>query len=176
LLVGIALAALYEFRPALFAKLTVQGHRLLALAVVLWVIASCLFGDPESRTASAVAFPAIAIVYGVLLSASLSPSCFLARHSSRMTHWLATLSYALYLTHKSFIHIAQVTLAKAGLAANGSAMFVCCLVASLLGAAVAHLAVERPFMNWRDGILRRRTLALLDRDTRSDVAKKADAR
>jgi peptidoglycan/LPS O-acetylase OafA/YrhL len=57
--------------------------------------------------ASVAAFPAIAIVYGVLLCAALSPSCFLGRHSSTMTHWLATLSYALYLTHKACIHIAQ---------------------------------------------------------------------
>jgi len=156
LVVGIALAALHEFRPTLRATLTAHGHRLLALAIVLWIVTYWLFVEPESLTASVVAFPAIAIVYGVLLLAALSPSCFLARHSSRFTHWLAKLSYALYLTHKACIHIAQQQLAKAGLAANGNAMFVCCVAASLLGALVLHLAVERPFMRWRDRALKQR--------------------
>jgi peptidoglycan/LPS O-acetylase OafA/YrhL len=155
LLVGIALAALSVFRPALWTRLTEHGYRLLTLAVVLWIAASRLFAEPESPAASLIAFPALAVVYGVLVAAALSPSCVLARRSSRITHWLASLSYALYLTHKVCIHVAQQQLARAGLAAGGSAMFVGCLGASLLGAAALHFAIERPFMRWRDRALGR---------------------
>jgi len=157
LLVGIALAALHEFRPQLRARLTAHGHRLLALAVVLWVAVYGLFVEPESLTGSVLAFPAISIVYGVLVLAALSPTCFLSRHSSHITHWLATLSYALYLTHKACIHVTQQQLAKAGLASDGSAMFACCIGTSLLAALALHLAVERPFLRWRDRALARRT-------------------
>ena len=165
LLVGIALAAIYEsresresraFRPALRAALTAHGHWLLALAVALWAVTFWLFAEPESLTASVLAFPAIAIVYGLLVVAALSPTGLLARHSSRLTHWLATLSYSLYLTHKASIHVAQHQLAKTGLDASGNAMFVCCIAASLLGALALHLAVERPFLRWRDRVLRPR--------------------
>jgi peptidoglycan/LPS O-acetylase OafA/YrhL len=160
LVVGIALAALNQFRPMWFARVTAHGHLLLSLAIALWVGAYWLFVEPESLPASVVAFPAIAIVYGALLSASLSPACLLARHSWRPTHWLATLSYAFYLSHKACVHIAQRGLARAGLAANGNIMFVCCLAASLLGALALHLTVERPFLRWRDRVLQRRRARL----------------
>jgi peptidoglycan/LPS O-acetylase OafA/YrhL len=93
-----------------------HGSSRLALAVVLWVAAAWLFEDPQSRWASVVAFPAIALVYGLLVSAALDPSSMLARSSSRVTEWLATLSYALYLTHEASVHVTQSALADVGFA------------------------------------------------------------
>jgi peptidoglycan/LPS O-acetylase OafA/YrhL len=89
-----------------------------------------------------LAFPAIAIVYGVLLLAAMSREL-----PSRVTQALATLSYALYLTHKATIHVVQRLVP---LVAEGNAMFVLCVVASLLAALALRLAVERPFLQWRD--------------------------
>jgi peptidoglycan/LPS O-acetylase OafA/YrhL len=153
LLVGIALAAAYVFRPAFRALLDAQAHRLLAVALLLWVGCSQFLVDPESWLASLVAFPAIAVVYGLLVASALGASCFLARHRSRVTDALARWSYALYLTHKATIHVVQRALAKTGLAVAGNAMFVCCMLASLLVAYALHLAVERPFLRWRERAL-----------------------
>jgi peptidoglycan/LPS O-acetylase OafA/YrhL len=154
LLVGIALAATYENRPALRATLLAHAPGRLVLAVVLWFGAACVFVEPRSLWASVVAFPAIALVYGLLVAAALSPSSILARSPSRVAGWLATLSYSLYLTHKASVHVAQRGLVKIGFAADGGAMFVACAAVALLVALALHLAVERPLLRWRDRALR----------------------
>lgn len=160
LLMGVILGAVYELRPALRERLLANSTARLVLAAVLWFAAAWMFDDLQSLWASVVAFSAIAVVYGLLVSAALSPSSILARSSSRVTEWLATLSYALYLTHKACIHVAQSAFANAGLAAEGGAMLVACASASLLVALALHLAVERPFLQWRDRVLRTRNVGL----------------
>ncbi len=154
LVIGIVLGAIYELRPALRERLHAGGPERLVLAVVLWFAAAWLFDDPQSLWASVIAFPAIALIYGLLVSAALSPSSILARSSSRVTEQLATLSYALYLTHKATIHVTQSALTTLGLPTDGGAMFLACAAASLLVASALHVAVERPFLRWRDRVLR----------------------
>jgi len=149
LLVGIALASIVELRPSWQARFAARGSSLLVVAIALWAVAWWAFVEPDGRTASIVAFPAIALVYGLLVWAALTPSCVLARRSWWVTDRLAKLSYPLYLTHKAAIHLAQPPLIKVGLAPDGTPLFLCC-VALALGAALAlHLAVERPLLRWR---------------------------
>jgi peptidoglycan/LPS O-acetylase OafA/YrhL len=155
LLVGIAIAALFELAPARAAAVVRQGNRWWVLALVLWAIACWRFEDPESLVGSVLAFPLIAIAYGAAVLGALSPSSLLARSSSRLSSALATLSYALYLVHKACIHVAQERLARLGLDVDGTPMFAACVAASLAGALVLHVAVERPFLRWRDRVLAR---------------------
>jgi peptidoglycan/LPS O-acetylase OafA/YrhL len=152
LLAGIALAAAHVFRPRLRTLLDAYGDRLFALAVLLWIVCSRFCESPESLVASLVVFPAIAFVYAVLVAAAISTSCVLARHRSRVTELLAKWSYALYLSHKACFHVVQHALAKR-IDPNGNAMFVCCMIASLCVACALHIAVERPFLRWRDRVL-----------------------
>jgi peptidoglycan/LPS O-acetylase OafA/YrhL len=140
LLVGIALAALEVFRPALWARL--MTPRLLPPALLLWLAAAFCFVEPESLFASLLAFPAIAAVYGLLMLAAVSREL-----PWRVTDALATLSYSLYLTHKATTHVVQRLMP---LAPDGNAMFVVCVGASLAAALTLHLVVERPFLRWRD--------------------------
>ncbi len=154
LLVGVAIAAADRLRPTLRAALTRHDARLLVVAVALLIGTARLFGDAQSFVGSIVAFPWIAIAYGLLLLAALAPDGLLARRAWRPTDALATLSYALYLTHKASIHLTQ-TLAPHRLARDGSAMFVCCLATSLVVALGLHAIVERPLLDWRDRALGR---------------------
>lgn len=156
LLVGIALAAIHERRPSWLPS----GSRPLVLAVASWFVARWLFDDPQAQWATVIAFPAIAIVYGGLVAAALSPSSILAR-SSQVTEWLARLSYALYLSHKATIHVTQAALGNLGLDAEGGVMFLACCVTSLLAALGLYLAVERPFLRWRDRVLPVRSVGRL---------------
>ena len=155
LLVGIAFAAISELRPKWCAPLWARGNSIFAVAVVLWFTVWWLFVEPDSLLASVVAFPAISIVYGVFLFAALSPSCFLARRSLWVSEWVATLSYALYLTHKICIHLVQQRLTRMGLPADGNSMLLVCVAGSLLAALALHLGVERPCLRWRDRLLDR---------------------
>jgi peptidoglycan/LPS O-acetylase OafA/YrhL len=106
--------------------------------------------------ASIIAFPSIALVYGIFVVAALSPSCFLSRKRWFVSEWLATLSYAIYLTHKACIHVVQQRLMRWGLASDGVVMLLCCAATSLLVALALHLAVERPCLRWRDRVVRAR--------------------
>jgi peptidoglycan/LPS O-acetylase OafA/YrhL len=159
LLVGIGIAALFELRPTTRAALARRGPALLLLGAALWAVAYWRFRDATSWTGTLVAFPLISAAYGALVLGALAPTTFLARVTSRVTSFLATLSYALYLVHKACIHVAQAWLGALGLAPNGNAMFAACVAASLAGALVLHLAVERPFLRWRDRVLARRSSA-----------------
>ena len=154
-IVGTSLAAVYELWPRLRDRVLSYGHRTLVLAIVSWGLGRCLLCAPLSLAASTCAFPAVAAVYGVLVVAALSPSCFLSRYPSRVTESIATLSYAVYLSHKACIHVTQRELGRLGVDPRGNLMFLACLSACLVGAVVLHVVVERPCLRWRDRVLLR---------------------
>ena len=62
------------------------------------------------------------------------------------------LSYAVYLTRKSVIHIVQGLLSDK-LDVNSNVMLLICMVCSLAAALLLNLAVEKLFMRWREKIL-----------------------
>ena len=161
LLAGIALAALYYFRPAAWQRLTRNGNKIFFIALLLigcaWLISH---GDNQYSMAGAIfGYPAISIAYGALTLAALSPTCFLYRLSSAVTRWIATLSYSIYLTHKQLIHLTHQVLHPYGIGEDSyTALFISIVVAAL-GGWLLHLAVEKPFLRLRDRILasRRKT-------------------
>jgi peptidoglycan/LPS O-acetylase OafA/YrhL len=67
------------------------------------------------------------------------------------------LSYSLYLSHKAIIHLTQELFGKWGLNKEGNLMAVLCVITCLLAAVLLHIAIEKPFMKWRDQILARNT-------------------
>lgn len=155
LLAGVALSAFYYFKPAAWQRLTRRGNLLLLIALLLiagaWFIAH---DDHQYEMQGAIfGYPAIAIGYGALVLAALSPTCFLARYSSRLTRWIATLSYAVYLTHKQLIHLTHEALRPYGIADNTYACFWISVAASLLGGWLLHIAIEKPFLRLRDRVL-----------------------
>jgi len=115
-----------------------------------------MFEDRQYSFIGAIAgYPLISLAYGVLVLAALSPSCVLYRYSSRFTTWIATLSYAIYLVHKQLIHLAHVAAHHYGFGDDSYALFAICMLISLLGGWLLHLAVERPFLRLRDRWLSR---------------------
>jgi peptidoglycan/LPS O-acetylase OafA/YrhL len=147
LLVGISLAAAWELRPAWRSWLIGHSQALLVVAVGAWAVSWWLFVEPTSLAGSLLAFPAIAIAYGLLVASALGVT-----RASAVTHWLARLSYSLYLSHKICIHVTQERLSALGLARDGNLMLLCCALTSLAGAAALYFAVERPFLRWRDRV------------------------
>ncbi len=155
LLCGVGLAALQRLRPALWARLAAYGNAWLLAGLGLLAGAAWLCRELVDFDAAVFGFPLIAVAYGCLVLAALSPACVLSRRGSRLSAFLAAISYSLYLVHKPLIHLTQVLLSGYGWAADGNAVFLCGLLAALLGGWLLHVLVEQPGLRLRQRLLRR---------------------
>ncbi|HTI08282.1 MAG TPA: acyltransferase [Puia sp.] len=156
LLVGVGIAGLFQFFPHIRERITRRGNLLLVMGLGLATGAYFLCADQYTLPASVLGFPLIALAYGTILMAAVSPSCFLYRLRSGVTSNIAALSYALYLTHKGIIHLMQQQLPRWGIAGDSNLMFFLCMGAALLGALVLRVTVERPFLKLRDRVLQKK--------------------
>ena len=105
LLTGVCIAAVFTFRPLIREALIRRSNWLVLAGLLVLTGAYFLCKDPTTLTASAVGFLVVALGYGALVTAAASPGNFLYRWPSRITAWLATLSYAIYLSHKAVVHL-----------------------------------------------------------------------
>jgi peptidoglycan/LPS O-acetylase OafA/YrhL len=157
LLAGVALAAIYHFKPNTWQRLTRHGNRLLLIALLLtagaWLLTT---GDHQYQVQGAIfGYPAISIAFGAGVLAALSPTSLLYRYPFTLTRWIANLSYSVYLTHKQIIHLTHQALHRFGIGEDTYAAFWISLAATLLGGWLLHVIVERPFLRLRDRLLRR---------------------
>lgn len=152
LLAGITLAAFYHFRPDTWQRITKYGNAWLVLSLLLLAGAWWVAHDEYQYTfrGAIAGYLLIALAYGVLTLATLSPSCILYRWSSRITGWVALVSYSLYLTHKQLNHLVHLALSKYQLPEDGYVLFFICVAISCVGAWMLHRIVEQPFLRWRD--------------------------
>lgn len=157
LLAGVTLAAVVHFYPKTWQRITRHGNWILLIGLLLIAFAWWfVFHDRQYSFSGAIAgYPLISLAYGVLVLAALSPSCILYRYSSRFTRQIATLSYAIYLVHKQLIHLTHVAAHRLGFGDDSWALFIICILISLLGGWVLHWVVERPFLRLRDKWLSR---------------------
>ncbi len=163
LLAGVGLSAFYYFQPAAWQRLTRHGNRILLIALVLvagaWFIAH---GENQYTLQGAIfGYPAIAIAYGALTLAALSPTSILYRYSSAITRQIATLSYSIYLTHKQLIHLTHDVLHRYNIGDDSYTAFWISTAVSLAGGWILHLLVEKPFLRLRDKWLARKHAAPL---------------
>jgi len=159
LLMGVSIAALFQFRPALKARIQQYGNPLLFLSLVILIAAYFVCLEPETFAASVFGFPLVSLGYGLMVLAAISPACFLYRFNSNITVRIATLSYAIYLTHKITIHITQEQFSKFYIDKDSNLMFFICIITSLLGAILLNKIIEKPFLQLRDKVLQKgRTL------------------
>ena len=154
LLVGVSIAGLFQFKPLLKEKITLYGNLLLAIGIAILAAAYFLCLDEKSFEASIFGFPLVALGYGFLVMGAISPSSFLFNLNAKFITKIATLSYAIYLTHKIVIHLTQVEIGKLNIAKDGLLMFFICSVTSICGALILNLLIEKPFLLWRNKTLR----------------------
>ena len=162
LITGVSIAGICQFFPRMRIFIFSNGNALLISGIVLITAACFLCADPYTFKASIFGFPLVAIAYGCILAAVISPSCFIFRFKLKSTAAIAALSYAVYLTHKGIIHITQVQLGKLGIEKDGNFMFVLCIITVLAGALLLRILIEKPFIKMKAGIL----------DNRKNINKK----
>jgi peptidoglycan/LPS O-acetylase OafA/YrhL len=151
LLVGVSIAGIFHFLPHIWDKISKYGNLFFLFSLIPLGVAYFICRDETSFIASIFGFPLIALGYGFLVVAAISPTSFLYKWKSRFTTLVATLSYSVYLTHKGIVHITHQLLD--GFNINGNVMFIICILASLFFALLLNLAIEKPFMRLRDRIV-----------------------
>lgn len=152
LVLGVFLALAKNYHVRLWEMLTKRGNvffvfGILAYGIVLFVDQTMLFWKffPSVLNYSLLSFGSAAFVLS-----TLSKQSFLYNIKIPGATILATLSYAIYLTHKSLIHMTQLFLAQWELSHVNWIFFPLSVLLSLIGGGVLYLCVERPFLELRD--------------------------
>ncbi len=153
LLIGVSIAVVYQFLPTIWNRIEKNGNQFLILSLVTLTGAYFLCEDTLSFNKSIFGFPLVALGYGFMVIGAISPSSFLYKWNSKVTTFLATLSYAIYLTHKGIIHMTHQTLSDFKI--DTTLMLLICATTCILGALLLELAIGKPFMKLRDKIVSR---------------------
>lgn len=151
LLVGVSIAGIYQFLPNLWNKIARFGNLNIIMSIIFLTCAFFLCNEQQTFYASIFGFPLIAIGYGFLVIGAISPKSFLFKWKSKTTTFIATLSFALYLTHKGIIHITQKLLENTKLESN--TILIICIGTIIIGAYLLNLIIEKPFMKLRNRII-----------------------
>lgn len=162
LLFGVMLAAARFFKPE-FCRQYLSPKVTLSLGLSFVITAFICFFDRgplagqgifpvfQAQLGAVVGFPLISIGVAMVFCAMLDLEHVLSRWPVPGAAIVATLSYSLYLTHKSVFRVMQLVAGKENL--QGSFGFVVYLIASFAAALVLWFCVERTFLKLRDKIL-----------------------
>ncbi len=151
LLVGVLIAGIYWFKPLIWSKISKFGNLFILLGLIVLTGAYFLCYDQMTFYASVFGFPLVAIGYGFIVVGAVCPTSFLYKWNSKLTTFIATLSFAIYLTHKGVIHMAHELLNHFGI--DSTIMLLLSLVICMSFAYLLHLVIEKPFMKLRNLII-----------------------
>ncbi|RYU90708.1 acyltransferase [Mucilaginibacter terrigena] len=154
LLMGIAVSALYNYRPAFGSKIVRVVNWLIPIGILVLVAAYYINRNEASIISVVFGYPVVAIGYGLIVMAAVHPSCFLYKYRSAVTEKIAMLSYSLYLSHKGLMPLTQKLIAPYGFSPNSNITMLICFVVVVAGAILLHIVVEKPFLKMRDKFLR----------------------
>jgi peptidoglycan/LPS O-acetylase OafA/YrhL len=111
LVVGVVIAATRLFRADLWQRIVANGNLTLAAGLLVLLLAFAICQSMQSFATAVVGYPLLALGFGFLLMAALSPTCILAKPKFVGSTMVAVLSYCLYLTHKEIMHLDDLYLA-----------------------------------------------------------------
>jgi peptidoglycan/LPS O-acetylase OafA/YrhL len=151
LLVGVLIAGIYWFKPLIWSKISKFGNLFILLGLIVLTGAYFLCYDQMTFYASVFGFPLVAIGYGFIVVGAVCPTSFLYKWNSKLTTFIATLSFAIYLTHKGVIHMTHELLNHFGI--DSTIMLLLSLVICMSFAYLLHLVIEKPFMKLRNLII-----------------------
>ncbi|MBN8702560.1 MAG: acyltransferase [Bacteroidetes bacterium] len=151
ILVGVSIAAVYVFLPNVWNRIRNYGNFIFGFGLL--ILAGCYFlcYDKTAFNASIFGFPLIAIGYGFVVAAAVSETSFLYKWNSRLTTFIATISYSVYLTHKGVIHLTLTFLSDYVM--HNNVRLLICMITCISFAYLLHFIVERPFMKWRSRMI-----------------------
>ena len=162
LLFGVALAASRFFKPELCKrylppKVTIPAGLILVIAALICFVdrgplaGQGIFPVFQAQLGAVAGFPLISIGIALLFCAMLDLEHVLSRWLMSGAALVATLSYSIYLTHKSVFHVMRLVAGEQNL--QGGVSFVAYLIASFAVATVLWFCVEKTFLRFRDRLL-----------------------
>ncbi len=153
LLVGISIAAIFNFKPRIKNLLTKYGNFVLIIGIAIFLLASLIGNSIVSYKAMIYLIPLISLGYGFILIGAISPGSILYKIKSRITFIIATLSYAIYLTHKQLFHFIKLLSEKFSNEFLQKHTFWISIIIALIGGLILHFIIEKPFLRLRDIVL-----------------------
>lgn len=175
LVVGVCLALMHAFRPVWWKTWMRRGHLLflggiVCVAAVVWMFRGQDLGSDSgpAKWGVIVGFPLLSLGLGMVTASAMSENGWLARVRVPGAEALATLAFALYLTHKPVAHFAMLHVPRIA-EPHGPASWLMYAVVCLTAAMVLHVAVERPALWLRDLALQEKAKDL-DAEMRVDPA------
>lgn len=153
--IGVLTGYLMQYSSGFKKTVEANGNRLFFLGIVLLGISFWVCNEQASKTASIFGFTLVAVSFGFILMAAVSPSSFLYRTKSYITAQLAALSYAVYLSHKGIIHLVQEGFDYFKLETSDNISLVVCLFTCILGGVFYRFVIEKPFSVLKTKALKR---------------------
>ena len=154
LLAGVSIAAMYNYLPVIFNRLSKYANLLIAIGLIILTGTYFLCGNNMDFVRSVFSFPLVSIGFGCTVLGAIMPNSFLYKWKSVVLTKIAELSYALYLVHMAIILSAQTVLSDWGIAKNSSLMLVLTIILCIVVALILHHAIEKPFMKMRERFLK----------------------
>ncbi|WP_430254700.1 acyltransferase family protein [Neorhizobium sp. DAR64872/K0K18] len=162
LLFGVVLAAARFFKPEVCRRYLAPKATLpLGLALVIAALLCFTSRGPlggagvfpvfQAHLGTVAGFPLISGGIALLFCAMLDLERSLSRWTPPGTALIATLSYSLYLTHKSVFHVLRLVIGEQHL--QGTFGFIAYWTTSFIVAAILWFCVERTFLRLRDWVL-----------------------
>lgn len=149
LLMGVMLATLRVYRPALWARVQSHSTALLFSGLAVLALAFWMFSNRVGLLANSIGWPVLSLGFALLVLAATDPRGWLGRWELPGVGWLAAVSYSLYLSHKIAMHLVHVTIAPS-MEEQGWLLFGVYALAILAAGAALHYLVERPGLWLRD--------------------------
>ena len=151
LLFGVSIAVIYQFLPTFWNKIAQYGNQFIVLSLLVLTGAYFLCEDTTTFNASIFGFPLIALGYGFMVVGAISPTSILFNWNSKITTVIASLSYAVYLTHKGVIYMTHQILADYKM--DNHLLLSICVITCVGFAYLLHIAIEKPFMKLRNRLI-----------------------
>lgn len=154
LVMGVSIALLKNYYALLWERITKHGNVYLFVGIIGYCIVAYVFqtGSSKEFFSSVLNYSLLALSSTALTLSALCKNSLLSKFKIPGAMLIATWSYAIYLTHKSLIHITQTILANWHLDTNPWVMLPSTIVMALTGAWLLYTFVEIPFLKLREKI------------------------
>jgi peptidoglycan/LPS O-acetylase OafA/YrhL len=153
LILGVSIAAIKNMIPQMWDRLIRFGNLFLGLGFFVLIFGFWLQSDRYSLAAVLFGFPAISFGFAAIVISAISPGSMFSRLRIPGAGFIASLSYSLYLLHKEVFRIFAAQFESFGFGNIYLTIF-WMFLASLICAMVLHLLIERPFLVFREKLLR----------------------